>query len=66
MTLQWEVWGGRFTRRPSDSGPYVLLRADLTRDGDTLSRLQITASPKGRNVHVFVDGVRYVPAGSDA
>ena len=57
--FQWEVRGGRFNRRPSDSGPYTLF-ADLMRDEERLHHVELTASPTGKNLHVYVDGVRYV------
>lgn len=58
--IQWEVHGLRFDRRPSDPGPYTVLIADLVDAGADLHRVELTASPTGKNVHVYVDGVRYV------
>jgi len=60
--LTWEVGGHRITRRPSDPGPYVVLQADLLgEEGDRLHHVELTASPSGRNLHVYIDGVRYTP-----
>jgi hypothetical protein len=61
--IGWTVSGFRFMRRPSDPGPYVALNADLVDDGaEVIRRVQLVASPSGRNVHVHVDGVRYEEA----
>lgn len=64
--LTWEVQGMQFQRRPSDPGPYVLLLCDLMRAEERAHHVEITASPTGRKLHVFVDGVRYVPEKPDA
>lgn len=59
--LRWEVDGLRFQRRPSDPGPYTVLRADLTHPKvGVLHHVELTASPSGKNLHVYVDGERYV------
>lgn len=58
--FRWDVEGFRFNRRPSDPGPYTLLFADLMRDEERLHHVELTASPTGKNLHVYVDGVRYV------
>ena len=44
-------------RRPSDSGPYRMLVVD-TPWGRSM---QISESPSGRKLRVFVDGIEYVP-----
>ncbi len=62
MTPRWEVSGFRLKRRTSDRYPYVFLDADLVKpDGSLIHRVQLVASPTGRNVHVFIDGKSYVP-----
>ena len=58
--LRLVVHGGHITRRPSDPGPYTLLFADLMRDEERVHHVELTASPTGKNLHVYVDGVRYV------
>lgn len=62
--LWWSVRSFTFTRRPSDPGPYTVLIADLNLDVETcvVRRVELTASPTGRNVHVYVDGKRYEEA----
>lgn len=64
----WDVRGWALKRRPRDRYAYVGFRAcvhPINAVGDTLGRpihrVEVTASPTGKNVHVFVDGVPYVP-----
>lgn len=65
----WEVRGWSFKRRPRDRYAYVglvayLRRINLVGDpvGRAIHRVEVSASPTGRSVQVYVDGVRYVPA----
>lgn len=43
-----------FTRRPSDSGPYHILKVNIA----DRHELQVSVSPAGRNVRVWFDGVQ--------
>jgi len=64
--LSWRVDGLSFKRRPSDSGPYLVLRADLAHEkAGVLHHVELTASPTGRNLHVYINGERYTKESTD-
>lgn len=47
-----------FTAKPRDPGPYGVVKIDTVND----RTIEVSVSPTGRNVHVYVDGKRWVPA----
>jgi hypothetical protein len=62
MNPFWRVDGYRIRNRPRDPGMYVILKADLKDGDETLRRVELTASPTGKNIHVYVDGKKYKEA----
>ncbi len=61
MNLRWEVRDYKLRRRSTDRDPYTILHAYLCHPKvGTLHHVELTASPTGKNLHVYVDGKRYV------